>query len=1677
MNSAVMEAPDMGVPQASAAAAVEFDPFAGGAIEQIVSTTEAQREVWLGDKLSQQASLAYNEAVKLRLRGVLDTRALAATLDSLIARHDSLRATVSPDGTQLMIGEAAPLSLTEHDLAHLDAKAQAKSLDEGCVAAVTEPFSLEEGPLFRAALYRLSPLDNVLLMTAHHAVCDGWSWGVVTEELGQLYAEQIGEGPALEPAAQYAEYAMWEAAETSSRAMQDHVDYWLSRFGGSTLPVLELPVDHPRAAVRSFTSQRIDHLLDRELVDALRKVGAASGTSLFATMFGAFATLLHRLTEQDDLVIGIAAAGQMAADMPTLVGHCVNLLPMRVAVDGQLPFHALVRQSGTALLDAFEHQSLTYGTLLKKLPVPRDPSRLPLVNVLFNVDRDAAPGKGTFPGLEAHASTVARRFENFELFLNVTPVAGGMQVETQYNADLFDEQTVRRWLAMYECLMRSAVQDPSQVLTRMNMLPATEAAVLRALQPAATPVSGPQLMHAGFVTQAAQQPTRAALRAGVTQWSYAELDQRSNRMAHALRARGVQRGQHVGLCLNRSADMVVAMLAILKSGATYIPLDPEFPKARLDYYAEDAKLALLVTDSQTEAAPREWHADAADRLFEIDSNTSWLDLPGESLAPSAKDALPEDPAYVIYTSGSTGKPKGVCVPHGAVANFLQSMRREPSITADDKLAAVTTLSFDIAVLELMLPLIAGAEVVMVPRETAMDGNALAALLDATGATMMQATPGMWRLLVDAQWQGPRGFRALVGGESLPADLAQEMLLRCGEVWNMYGPTETTVWSTLWRVTAAGLADRSVSIGKPIANTTVWIVDAQGQPCPVGIPGEICIGGKGVTLGYLDRPELTAEKFVSDLLGGTEGTMYRTGDRGRWRNDGLLEHMGRFDFQVKVRGYRIELGEIEARCDEAAGVARSVVITREDQPGDVRLVAYLAPSPGASVDLVELDRHLRARLPQYMVPQHVVVLDILPLLPNGKVDRKALPKPEAPQHGAAQRVAPRSEGERRVLEVMEKVLNLPGLGIRDDFFALGGHSLLAARLATLLSREFDITIPLRTLFEAPTAERLNEAVEAIVSSGSPRREPIVHVESRRSAPLTPMQERIRFIEEMHPGRPVYNAPSAHRFGGALDVGRFKAALGEIIRRQPAMRTQMGVDAETSAPVEIIIDDIGYELPVIDLGAIPAEQREAELTARLQEVADRPMDIHRAPLFNAALYKLADDDHVFVFVPHHLIWDGWSFDILQAELNAIYGAMVKGVPHTLPPVPITHGDYADWYAQWLQQPDFHAHLRYWKQRFANAPLPKEPRTDMPRKAGMSGEGGTHWIKVDKALTSGLRDVGRSKDVTLSMLTLGVYVLMMSDVIDTRSIVIATPVRGREAPETESVMGFFNNTLPLSFQIDRSLPFGDFMRYIKQELLSVMNHQEVPFERLVTEPEFAERAQRVGLYQGLFSFQDARDRPREMGGLAYRQMHLLQRGATDDLGMWLMDKGDCLEGAIVYNADVYRHETGAAFNERYAELLRRVSEHPDSTLEALTSSEDSPSATYLSRLAPSNAAAMIADAQRAAESRARPAPDLLLPEQAHLAQVWASALGIDVNDIRASDTFFDLGGDSLLAMRVIQQAEKVMGFRIEPRRYVFENLGQLAVIASGTAFDSVPTASNHDEPKLGLLGRVFSGWSRRR
>ncbi|MET3917014.1 acyl carrier protein [Variovorax sp. OAS795] len=851
-------------------------------------------------------------------------------------------------------------------------------------------------------------------------------------------------------------------------------------------------------------------------------------------------------------------------------------------------------------------------------------------------------------------------------------------------------------------------------------------------------------------------------------------------------------------------------------------------------------------------------------------------------------------------------------------------------------------------------------------------------------------------------------------------------------------------------------------------------------------GEICIAGDGLALGYLERPELTAERFVTVRVFGTNKPMYRTGDRGRWRNDGLIEHLGRLDFQVKVRGYRIEPGEIEARCCEVAGVSRSVVVAREDHPGDVRLVAYLALTPGASFDLDALMAHLREFLPAFMLPQHVVTLKELPTLPNGKIDRVSLPPPQAVSRDEVKRgAAPRDEREAKVLAAMEKVLSLPGLDMKDDFFMMGGHSLLAARLTTILSREFQITLPLRALFEAPTAERLATVVEALQGAGVGAQAPLPCNFDRKTAPLTPSQERIRFMEELYPGRSVYNAPSVRRLIGDLDAARFEASMKEIIRRQPSLRTSMGTDPATGKPIQVIAQEVEFSLPVIDLRSLPADQREAELMERVQEMADEPFDIHRAPMAHMALYQLAEKDHAFIFVPHHLVWDGWSFDLLQRELSAIYEAAERGRPHSLPAIATTHGDYAEWLEQWMEEPACKQQLEFWRQRFSSAPLPRLPNTDMPRRAGKSGQGGAHWINVTPTMTAQLREIARGMDVTLSMLTFGVYALTMSQVIGSRSIVIANPIRGRQQPETEDVMGCFNNVLPVSLEVDFSLTLPAFMRYVKQELLTMMNFQQVPFERLMAQSGLENHIRAVGPYQAMFSFQDARERPRAIGSLQNQQMHVMQRGATDDIGVWLLDKSHGLEGALIYNADIYLRETGAQLRDRYLEVLYRVADHSKATLAELATTEGSSTAAYLRKLAAIEPIKTLAPGSTAAAGAQKKDDDTLLnPEHAKLAQIWASVIGIDVNEIRATDNFFDLGGDSLLVLRAIQQTERTLGYRVNSRRYLFENLGQIATTghqspdgSETSEFGKLPLGNLKSAARgEGLLSRTLGSWLRK-
>jgi len=1076
---------------------MEYGPFAGHELAQIVPTTESQREIWLADQLSQEASLAFDLSVSLRFTGNLDVGALQRAVQELIDRHDALRACVAPDGQTLAILQQFAIPIPMLDVSGFDPAQRDQTIAERIRATVETPFSLD-APMFRAELLRLDAGEHLLLLSTHHIVCDGWSWWVLVRELGALYgAYASGEAAHLPVPASFADYALTEAQQQGDALHEADGAYWLSRFPGEA-PVLELPTDRARPALRTFASAREDHVLDEALFAGLRRLGGRHGVSLFATLLAGLSGLLSRLTGQTDVVVGIPAAGQVVAGCDDLVGHCVNALPLRFSVDPATPFATLLDAAQALVLDALEHQRHTFGSLLKKLHVRRDPARMPLVSVLFNLDQALDHQSSAFPGLAMEFDSNPRSFEAFEMFVNAVQSKGQLRLECQYNSDLFDAATIRRWLRAYETLLRAAVERETAAFASLPLVDAAARAELDALQPPPTAFDRDCRMHQFFERQCDTTPTRIALRAGAVAMSYADLEARANRVAHVLRGHGVRRGALVGLALDRGADMLAALLGILKAGAGYVPLDPQFPTERLAYMAADAGLAMLLTTR--EYAPRFDLRGRPVLLFD-DHADQLAAAPTTRIEASAESAQPEDPAYVIYTSGSTGRPKGVIVPHRAIANFLTSMQREPGLSASDRLLAITTLSFDIAVLELLLPLSVGAQIVLADRETAGDGKALLALLENSRATVMQGTPSSWRLLLEAGWAGVPDFKALCGGEAMAPDLAASLLARCGSLWNVYGPTETTVWSTCARIASPhdGQAP-DIHIGRPIANTSIWVLDAHGELCPFGVPGEICIGGAGVTKGYLDRPELTSERFIADRFSASglqpDGTalLYRTGDRGRWRAGGNLEHQGRLDHQVKVRGYRIELGEIEANLAARPEVARALVIVREDRTNDQRLVAYLVAQPGMTIDENVLRPHLRDLLPAYMLPQHFIVLDELPLLPNGKIDRHALPAPireegsAIPVHVDAASLDPRV---RYLSEVWSELLGLPA-GPDDNFFDLGGHSMLAVQMASRVERDTGHRIKLIRLgaetlaqvaagLPAP-AEEAKERVGGKISSG-------------------------------------------------------------------------------------------------------------------------------------------------------------------------------------------------------------------------------------------------------------------------------------------------------------------------------------------------------------------------------------------------------------------------------------------------------------------------------------------------------------------------------------------------------------------------------------------------------------------
>jgi amino acid adenylation domain-containing protein len=1031
----------------------------------------SQERLWFLSKLEPD-NYAYNIVCSIRFIGKLIVKILEQSLSEIIRRHEILRTTIGEtDGRPIQVISAPrPVSLMVIDLQELCENHRDEKVSLITIEEAQRPIDLSKGPLMRFVLLKLGVDEHLLILSMHHAITDGWSFGVFTRELEALYGAYAKDQPSPLPALpiQYADFANWQREWLQRATLSAQIEYWKNKLGGD-LPVLQMPIDRPRLAVQ--THRGANHLfsLPMPLLEMIKKLSKRQGTTLFMTLIAAFKVLLYRYTGQTDFAVGSPIANRTRSELEGLIGFFVNTVVLRTDLSGDPRFIDFLERVKATTLEAFAHQDTPFEKVVEAVNPPRDMSYSTLFQVMFALQNFPMNVTG-IPGLTLIPAAVDNGTSMFDLafYLGEEKKGKGLTGKIEYNSDLFDAETIERMAFHFGTLLESIIANPAQHISELRLLTEAERSkLLVEWNVTEAPYPTGKTLGQLFEEQAGRTSDALAIGCHGAELTYSELNSRVNQLAGYLRGFGVGPGVFVGIYMERSVDMVVGLLGVLKAGGAYVPLDPGFPKDRLEFMLEDSGAAILITQSGMSGNLIGYGG----MVVCVDSD--WARIAKENVENTGIVGTPEDLAYVIYTSGSTGKPKGVQISQRAVVNFLYSMRREPGLTSADTILSVTTISFDIFGLELYLPLITGAKVVLVEREDAADGGRLIELLRKFKASVMQATPATWRLLLQAGWEGEPSLRIFCGGEALPRDLVGPLLDRCKELWNLYGPTETTIWSTVYQVKSK---EDSILIGHPIANTQVYILDKSLQPVPIGVAGELHIGGDGLARGYLNRPELTAEKFIADPFNeDLKARVYKTGDLARYRPDGSIECLGRIDHQVKVRGYRIELGEIEEALGKLDEVNQCAVAVREDQPGDQRLVAYYVAKGDGEVSTSKWGNYLRTQLPEYMVPQHFVKLESMPLTPNGKVDRKALPKPETGTASDKEYIAPRTDIERTIAEIWKEVLKQDRVGVHDDFFELGGHSLLATQIMSQIDNAFNITLSLRSLFETPTVSSLAEII--------------------------------------------------------------------------------------------------------------------------------------------------------------------------------------------------------------------------------------------------------------------------------------------------------------------------------------------------------------------------------------------------------------------------------------------------------------------------------------------------------------------------------------------------------------------------------------------------------------------------
>ncbi|MGO0073674.1 pyoverdine non-ribosomal peptide synthetase PvdD [Pseudomonas aeruginosa] len=1481
----------------------------------------AQERQWFLWQLEPE-SAAYHIPSVLRLRGRLDLDALQRSFDSLVARHETLRTRFRLDGDEARQEIAASMALP------LDIVALGP-LEEGALArqvetTIARPFDLERGPLLRVSLLRLAEDDHVLVLVQHHIVSDGWSMQVMVEELVQLYAAYSRGLEVALPALpiQYADYALWQRSWMEAGEKERQLAYWTGLLGGEQ-PVLELPFDRPRPVRQSHRGAQFILELDIDLSQALRRVAQQEGATAFALLLASFQALLYRYSGQADIRVGVPIANRNRVEIERLIGFFVNTQVLKADLDGRMGFDELLAQARQRALEAQAHQDLPFEQLVEALQPERSLSHNPLFQVLFNYQSEAR-GNGQvfrFDELQMESVQFDSRTAQFDLTLDLTDEEQRFCAVFDYATDLFDASTVERLAGHWRNLLRGIVANPRQRLGELPLLDAPERRqTLSEWNPAQRECAVQGTLQQRFEEQARQRPQAVALILDEQRLSYGELNARANRLAHCLIARGVGADVPVGLALERSLDMLVGLLAILKAGGAYLPLDPAAPEERLAHILDDSGVRLLLTQGHLlEHLPRQ----AGVEVLAIDG----LVLDGYAESDPLTTLSADNLAYVIYTSGSTGKPKGTLLTHRNALRLFSATEAWFGFDERDVWTLFHSYAFDFSVWEIFGALLYGGRLVIVPQWVSRSPEDFYRLLCREGVTVLNQTPSAFKQLMavacsaDMATQQPALRYVIFGGEALDLQSLRPWFQRFGDrqpqLVNMYGITETTVHVTYRPVSEADLEGGLVSpIGGTIPDLSWYILDRDLNPVPRGAVGELYIGRAGLARGYLRRPGLSATRFVPNPFpGGAGERLYRTGDLARFQADGNIEYIGRIDHQVKVRGFRIELGEIEAALAGLAGV-RDAVVLAHDGVGGTQLVGYVVADSAEDAERLResLRESLKRHLPDYMVPAHLMLLERMPLTVNGKLDRQALPQPDASLSQQAYR-APGSELEQRIAAIWAEILGVERVGLDDNFFELGGHSLLATRVISRVRQEQQLDASLKALFERPVLEAFAQGLERTTDAVST----IPLADRQQPLALSFAQERQWFLWQLEPESAAYHIPSALRLRGRLDVDALQRSFDSLVARHETLRTRFRLEGGRS-----------YQQvqPAVSVSIEREQFGEEGLIERIQAIVVQPFDLERGPLLRVNLLQLAEDDHVLVLVQHHIVSDGWSMQVMVEELVQLYAAYSQGLDVVLPALPIQYADYALWQRSWMEAGEKERQLAYWTGLLGGEQPVLELPFDRPRPARQSHRGAQLGFELPRELVEAVRALAQREGASSFMLLLASFQALLYRYSGQADIRVGVPIANRNRVETERLIGFFVNTQVLKADLDGRMGFDELLAQARQRALEAQAHQDLPFEQLVEALQPERNASHNPLFQVLFNHQsEIRSVTPEVQLEDLRLEGLAWDGQTAqfDLTLDIQEDENGIWASFDYATDLFDASTVERLAGHWRNLLRGIVANP--------------------------------------------------------------------------------------------------------------------------------------------------------